>query len=158
MAANSSRSKGFHSERFYMNVFKELGYTRCITSRHGSKYYDDTGIDLLNLPFNVQIKAGTQKRMIPARVYEEITLKIKENFEEDSPESIKPLIVIHRPSAYAKDFRKDMVYISKTDLIKLNYKEDFTEVKISSQVLKTLTLKSEIVKVKFTDIFQYLKK
>ena len=39
-----NRTKGHHAERFYANVFKELGYTKCVTARLGGRLFDNAGI------------------------------------------------------------------------------------------------------------------
>ena len=56
--ANTNRTKGHDAERLYVNRFKEIGYEHCVTSRYGSRLHDDAAIDLINVPINVQIKAG----------------------------------------------------------------------------------------------------
>ena len=56
-----NRQLGHDAERWYAKKFREWGFTKCITSRKGSRYLDDMGIDLMFLPVNVQVKAGHQR-------------------------------------------------------------------------------------------------
>jgi len=55
---NKNRDKGHRFEREIMRFYKALGFDKCITSRYSSKQKDDAGIDLDNLPINVQCKSG----------------------------------------------------------------------------------------------------
>jgi len=63
LQGKQSKRRGNDAERHFMNEFKKKGYDKCMTSRNGSKMYDGMGIDLINLPINVQVKQGTQKGM-----------------------------------------------------------------------------------------------
>lgn len=60
-----SRRKGHEAERQYAKEFRNLGYKHCKTSREGSRLLDSAGIDLIFIPFNVQIKAGKQRGLNP---------------------------------------------------------------------------------------------
>ena len=71
----TNRRKGHNAERHYASFFKELGYEFCKTSRQASRLHDDCGIDLMYLPFLVQIKAGKQKGLKEQKLYN--TLKIR---------------------------------------------------------------------------------
>ena len=97
--ANTNRTKGHNAERLYAKEFKLLGYKLCVTSRYGSRQHDDCGIDLINIPFNIQVKAGVQKAMKPHLELKNIAKNIIENFPEDSPVHSYPNIVIHRKPA-----------------------------------------------------------
>ena len=52
-----NREKGLKGEQFYVEYFKNIGYKKCDTSKKRS-IQDNAGIDLINIPFNVQIKSG----------------------------------------------------------------------------------------------------
>lgn len=93
---NANRNKGNNCERLYAKLFRELGYDKCITSRYGSRIHDDCGIDLLNVPFNVQIKAGKQRGMDYSSVLRNIGERLLELFPAEAPEFDLPNIVIHR--------------------------------------------------------------
>lgn len=123
--ANTNRNKGHNAERQYANEFKEMGYSLCITSRYGSRQHDDCGVDLINIPFNVQIKAGKQRAMKP---YKEIRNMI-DNLTEKIPSEVhKPCIVIHkRPVGRGHKSKPEHEIVSMTfeDFKKIikNYKE-----------------------------------
>ena len=54
----SARTKGHAFEREIAELFRELGWDNCVTSRSESKNTDDKGIDLcFTLPWSVQCKA-----------------------------------------------------------------------------------------------------
>ena len=54
----NTRAKGHALERRLMNLFIELGWTKCKTARNESKTTDDSGVDLcFTHPFQIQAKA-----------------------------------------------------------------------------------------------------
>lgn len=63
----TNKRKGSNAERYYANVFRDLGFEFCKTSRLGSKLHDNAKIDLIFIPYNIQIKAGKQKGMNPGK-------------------------------------------------------------------------------------------
>lgn len=94
--ANKNRRKGHNAERHYMNIFKKLGFEFCVTSRYGSRLYDDSKIDLINLPFNIQIKAGKQTGLNPGRELLNMQTMIKKSFPPGDPVFDKPCFVFHK--------------------------------------------------------------
>ncbi len=53
-----SRAKGHAYERQLVKLFKELGWTDCVSSRSESKNTDDAGVDLCyTYPLQIQAKA-----------------------------------------------------------------------------------------------------
>ena len=92
----NNKRKGSNAERYYANFFRENGYPHCKTAREGSKLHDNCGIDLIFIPFNIQIKAGKQKALNVTNELKNISSKVKENFPQDSPELTRPNILIHK--------------------------------------------------------------
>lgn len=93
-----NKRKGSTIERYYAKFFRDTGveaFSHCKTSRMGSKLHDDAGIDLIFLPFNVQIKAGIQKGMKPVEELRLMKERMKELFPDKSIEHDLPKIVIH---------------------------------------------------------------
>jgi hypothetical protein len=120
--ANTNRTKGHNAERLYAKVFQNLGFSHCITSRYGSRVHDDAGIDLINLPMNVQIKAGKQRGMNISTLISDIKGAIVKLFPPDAPEHKRPLIVIHRMELKRGKRRAeehDVVHMSFEDFKKL---------------------------------------
>jgi len=93
--ANNKR-KGSNAERDYAKRFRELGFERCITSREGSKLYDNSGIDLLNIPFNLQIKAGVQRGINYSKELKYIRDQINSNFDATELVHKRPIILVHK--------------------------------------------------------------
>ena len=90
-----NRRKGHNAERYCRKEFIELGFEDCITSRMGSKYYDDSKIDLMNLPINVQVKAGFQRNINPAKVLLEMEEAIsKSKLPKEEKNKVSVLIFI----------------------------------------------------------------
>ena len=95
VGANNKR-KGSNAERYYVNLFKEMGYDKCVTARYGSRIHDDAGIDLINIPFNIQIKAGKQKGLNPVSTLMDIKGRIERMFPKENREHDYPTILIHK--------------------------------------------------------------
>lgn len=118
--ANQKR-RGSDAERLYAKVFRDLGFTFVQTSRYGSRVHDDAGIDLINLPINVQIKCGKQRGMNPSAVIKDIKERISTMFPKKSEEHAKPLVVIHRKEVgrgKKRDEADDLVHMSFEDFKK----------------------------------------
>lgn len=94
--ANKNRDKGHDAERHYAKEFRAMGFSFCKTSRYGSRLLDDCKIDLMNLPFNVQIKAGYAKGLNYTSVLRSIKDALKINFPEKAEEHRLPSIIIHK--------------------------------------------------------------
>lgn len=93
----TNKTKGSNAERFYAKFFREeLGFEHCKTARMGSKLHDDAGIDLIFIPFNIQIKAGKQVGLNPTNELKYIKEKMNKLFPLTSGEHRFPKIVIHR--------------------------------------------------------------
>lgn len=122
-----NRTKGHNAERYYAKIFKDLGYSHCVTSRYGSRLHDDAGIDLINLPINVQIKAGSQRGMNVGQTLKEIKERLSKMFPENSVENTEPLILIHRKDVSRGKKREDtddIVSMTFDDFLKLFNKWD----------------------------------
>ena len=94
--ANTNRTKGHNGERIYCNLFKDMGYTFCKTSRQASRLLDDAGIDLAFIPYNVQLKTGFHKALNPIALLKNMREKIVEFFPPEDVVHFNPCIVIHR--------------------------------------------------------------
>jgi hypothetical protein len=112
---------GHSAERYYVQQFNKLGYSRCITSRKGSRIHDDSLIDLIFIPFNVQIKAGKQRGFNPMLILIEMDKRIKENFPEDHEVHSKPKIVILKKEVGRGTKRSEF-----DELVTMTFK-DFTQ-------------------------------
>lgn len=114
----TNKRKGNYAELRYMNIFKRLGYKFCFTSRYASRLHDDSKIDLVNLPFNVQVKAGKQKGMNPGKVLEEMHKEIVKHFPPEDIVHSKPKIVIHYKQGTRGKKRKE-----EDEIVYMSYKE-----------------------------------
>lgn len=110
----NNRSKGNRVEIFYRNVFRDLGFKHCVTSRFGSKIADHAKIDLINIPFNIQIKAGVQKCLSPAKELQLMEDKLTELFPPGEEIHTKPKFLIHKKQlGTGKNYSSELVYMSK---------------------------------------------
>lgn len=95
-SGNTNRRKGHNAERYYCNIFKEIGFEYCITSRLGSRLLDNAKVDLMNLPFNLQIKAGKQKSMNPGKELFAMESMINTMFPPGDEIHNKPKFLVHK--------------------------------------------------------------
>lgn len=91
-----NKRKGSDGERYYAKWFRNLGFEHCKTSRLGSKLHDNAGIDLIFLPFNVQIKVGEQRGIKYWKELKYTKNQIKQIFPENMSEHTQPTLLIHR--------------------------------------------------------------
>lgn len=126
-SGKSRRLKGHNAERYYVKIFREIGFTNCTTTRFSSRYLDSLKIDLDNLPFNIQIKAGEQKNTNFSKLLIEIKEFIKENTKDNNIIK-KPLVIIHKKDTKRgtrKSEYNEIVYMTFPDLVKIiNFKND----------------------------------
>lgn len=122
----TNKTKGSNAERYYAKVFREdLGYTFCKTSRNGSKLHDDAGIDLIFIPFNIQIKAGKQKGLNVSKELSYMKDRIVELFPENSIEHTLPKILIHKKEVGAGNKRDEF-----SEIVSMTF-EDFKKICIN---------------------------
>ena len=120
--ANTNRTKGHNAERYYKNEFVALGYTYCQTSRYGSRMHDDAGIDIINTPFNVQVKCGYKRGLNLTKVLRDMRDAISKLFAPDAPEQDKINIIIWRKDAKRGTSREpedDLVVMTWEDCKKI---------------------------------------
>jgi hypothetical protein len=109
------RQKGNTFEVEVMNMFKQLGYEFCKTSRNASKLYDDCKIDLFGLPINVQVKRGYNKGIVNYhKIKEECLGLIKKNFPKTDSIHQQDFIVIQK-----QDYKESIVILTLENYLKL---------------------------------------
>ena len=118
----TNKRKGNNAEREYAEKFRQLGFTNCRTARQGAKLLDDCGIDLIFIPFNVQIKAGKQIGMKPFKVLEYMKERISSILPKSSPEHNFPKIMIHRREVGQGNKRNEF-----SDIVSMTF-EDFSKI------------------------------
>ena len=115
----NNRRKGHDVERHFRKEFQGMGYAHCETSRYASRMHDDAGVDLVNLPINVQIKAGYKRGINYSKVLREMRDRIADLFGKESHEQGKIRIVLHR-----KDGKRGQSRENEDDLVVMTF-EDF---------------------------------
>lgn len=91
----TNKRRGNNAERYYAKAFRSLGYEHCHTSRFVSKKADNAKVDLVNIPFNVQIKAGLQKKLSPGKELLLMKASISAMYSPEDEMYSKPNLVIH---------------------------------------------------------------
>lgn len=122
MGRGNNKRKGSDAERLYAKVFRDLGFSFCQTARYGSRIHDDAGIDLINLPINVQVKAGKQKGLNPSAIIKDIKERISTMFPKQAKEHANPLVIIHKKEVGRGKKRSEedeVVHMSFEDFKKL---------------------------------------
>ena len=111
----TNKRKGSTAERYYAKFFRELGFTFCETSRFVSKKHDNAKIDLMYIPFNLQIKAGIPKNMNPGKELFMMATSIASMFPLEDDVHKRPCLLIHykqgKPGA-RRTPDMEMVYMS----------------------------------------------
>jgi len=126
----TNKRKGSTAERYYAKFFRELGFTFCETSRFVSKKHDNAKIDLMYIPFNLQIKAGVQQNMNPGKELFMMATSIAGMFPLEDEVHKKPCLLIHykqgKPGA-RRTPEMEMVYMSMIQFLAFKEKsEDLT--------------------------------
>lgn len=118
-----NKTKGSNAERYYAKYFREkLGYSHCQTSRLGSRLHDNAGIDLIFIPFNIQIKSGYARGLNIQKELSYVKDKMTELFPKDSAEFKYPVIIIHKKDVGRgkKSTELDeLVYMTFSDFCKI---------------------------------------
>ena len=133
----NNKRKGSNAERYYANVFRELGYEFCKTSRQASRLHDNAKIDLMYIPYNIQIKAGVHKNMNPGKVLLELKANIVAYFPPEDEVHKKPAILIHRKESGIGNKRKpehDIVYMSLEQFNYFNSKNNLFQYNNSKEI------------------------
>ena len=91
----TNKRKGSNAERYYAQTFRDLGFEYCKTSRLGSKLHDNAKIDLIFIPYNIQIKAGKQKNMNAGKELLMLKSSIMEFFPPTHEVHTNPILLIH---------------------------------------------------------------
>lgn len=118
----TNKRKGSNAEREYAEKFRQLGFENCKTARQGAKMLDDCGIDLIFIPFNVQIKAGLQQGLRPHKVLEYMKNRINEVLPKYSVEHNLPKILIHKRQVGPGNKRDEF-----SDIVSMTF-EDFSKI------------------------------
>lgn len=111
----TNKRKGSVAERFYAKFFRDLGWEFCQTSRFVSKRHDNAKIDLVDIPFNLQIKAGIQKNMNPGKELFMMASSIQLMFPSSDLVHTRPCVLIHYKQGSKGKKRApedEMVYMS----------------------------------------------
>ena len=120
---SNNRTKGHDGERYYAKVFREeLGFDNCCTSRYASRLLDNCKIDLVNIPYCVQIKTGYHKSMKAQIVLKELSDAIHNHLPENSENKDYPKVLIHRlqgTKGKARTEFDDLVTMTFNDFKKL---------------------------------------
>lgn len=117
MSGKKSRNKGHRAEIEWVHIFRDLGYSNARSSREESNFLDGLGIDIVNVPINVQVKAGSQRGLN----YSEELRQIREKILQKAPKlSDNILILAHRKDGTPGKKRspeQDLVIMSRKDFL-----------------------------------------
>ncbi len=118
-----NKNKGKETEDYYAEIFRKNGFPNCKVSDKKDKIFDNAGIDLIGLPFNVQIKAGKHKNMNISYVLHDITSRIK-TMLGDRTASFLPVILIHKKDVAIERNRNDF-----DEIVSMSFKDFLTLLK-----------------------------
>ena len=118
----TNKRKGSNAEREYAKLFREIGYEHCVTARFGSRLHDNAGIDLIGIPYNIQIKAGKQAALKAHQELKYIADQTQKLFPDYAIEQKLPKILIHRretPQGKKRDEFDEIVSMTLKDFLTL---------------------------------------
>lgn len=121
-----NKNLGSSIERLYVNFFKGLHptkYSKAMTTRLGSRLLDNCKVDIMNLPINIQVKAGSQEKMSPGKELFLMRSMLNDAFDESDSILTKSCILIHHKvhpinSGKARTPEMSLVYMSETQFLK----------------------------------------
>lgn len=116
----TNKRKGSNAERDYAKLFRELGFEHCKTARFGSRLHDNAGIDLIGIPYNIQIKAGKQVALKAHQELKYIADQTQKLFPDYAIEQKLPKILIHRrecPQGKKRDEFDEIVSMTLKDFL-----------------------------------------
>lgn len=94
---NKQRRKGHDLEREWVAYLREIGYKHARTTRQESNLLDSCGVDIANIPFVMQCKAGYESRYPRYNEEWEYTkYKLLDNYPESSEFHTQPFILVHK--------------------------------------------------------------
>lgn len=102
---------GSETERYYAKLFQDIGYKDCGLSSIDDKKMDNAKIDLTNLPFNLQIKAGKHKNLSPGKELLIMKGAIDSMYPSDSNVKNLPNLLLHSYSP-ENDVRREFIYMT----------------------------------------------
>lgn len=110
----NSRSKGHTLERKVTNDLKVF-FPFARTSRNGSKITDDCGIDIIGVPFNIQIKNGYNKIKFKFEDEFKYTVdKLKLVYPQDDKIHTYPYIFIHKKTGVKGKIQPELFQVTMT--------------------------------------------
>jgi len=116
---SNSRRIGHDAERRVVNDLKSIGYKKAATTRFVNRYMDALKIDIANVPFYIQVKAGKQ-HVTPIPLLKQIEANVLNEEWEMHPILIVRIYKIN-PGKRRK-FNDDLVFI-----LTKNFKKFFGE-------------------------------
>lgn len=105
----ANRLKGHNLERQLAKEFRELGYTRCTTTRQSSRLLDSCKVDLDIPDFNIQAK-NVKKNINYQEIFDDIHTELSDKY----PERVEYITAI-----FHKKQGDNLVILSKSDFYKL---------------------------------------
>lgn len=86
-----NRRKGQNWERDLAQIFRDLGYPKCKTTRQTSRLLDSCKVDLDFIPFNIQAKNVIHIN------YKEVLNEVQNALQEHYPERLElPTVILHK--------------------------------------------------------------
>lgn len=139
----TNKRKGNNAERYYAKTFRSIGYQHCQTSRFVSKKADNAKVDLVDIPFNIQIKAGLQKKLSPGKELLLMKASISSMYPPEDPIHSKPNLVVHYKlgtpeNPIKREEESEIVYMSSVQFDK------FKEINPNLEYLFTKKFKFDI--------------
>lgn len=116
-----NRNKGHRYERWLAQCMRNLGFSKCVTARQGSRIADNAGIDLINVPMNIQAKSGYSKGLNYTQIFEDMEKGLDEYFMEEDPIRSYPSVIAHKKGRKKSEHLVIMKFDDFMELLKQLY-------------------------------------
>lgn len=147
MSGKTNKRKGSNAERYYSEIFRNLGFSFCKTARFASKLHDDSKVDLYGIPINIQIKAGQQLGLNPGKELLLMQKCIKDNFPKNELIHTYPCILIH-----FKQVGKGRKRTNNDEYVYMSYKQFLLFKKQNKNIEPIEIKKNKLTRTQFNKI------
>lgn len=90
-----NRNAGHNYERLWAQIFRNMGYDKCKTTRQVSRLLDSCKVDLAFIPYNFQAKR-VKAPINYTELFDSIIESLKENYPENDAQLTYPPIIAHK--------------------------------------------------------------
>lgn len=138
------REKGHRLERKVATMLRSIGYDKAKTTRANNKTMDACGVDIDNVPFYIQCKAGYKRGLNYTKVFEYMRSKLMKELGKID----KPLMIIHQRD---RSKYENLVVVEQGNYYVVMAYDDFIKTLLPKDDISR-TARTESIRTETTDI------